>query len=361
MSMRYKKNYREVIARLRNFYSGGGRDRIYVKMDIPNPAIERMKSETADGPVPCPDLNARAEFWDEYLSAYADLEDDSIPCAYISEADQGLAGGMLGGEVRFLLDTGTGWVSSMVPPFAESARDIYNYKIDLDNKWYRYYNDELDIFRRKADGKFGVSHWCCLDGLHLLGEMRGFTEMYFAMMGEPETCRYIIDFASKLSFTLQNRFFEAVGLFEGGTCSNMAQWLPGRCISESVDMYHLARPELFEKWGRAHIQSMIDRFDGAVMHIHSNGHHLIEHIRSLSNLRCILLLDDVWAVPVYQEMERLDPLRGSVPYCITIPFEAFAEGLARRALHPNVLYTVSGVPDIKTANSFMKEVVTYRA
>ena len=358
--MLYKKNYREVIARLKDLYSGGGRDRIYAKMEIPNPAIEKMKCELKDGPAPCPDLEERADFWDEMLSAYGDLRDDSIPCAYISEADQGLAGGMLGGEVRFLLDTATGWVSSMAPPFAESVRDIYTYKIDINNKWYRYYDEELKIFRRKAGDKFGVSHWCSLDGLHLLAEMRGFTETYYAMIDDPDACRYVINFASALALTLQNRFFEVVGLFEGGTCSNMAQWLPGRCISGSVDMYHLASANLFEEWGREHIQKMINCFDGAVLHIHSNGHHLIEHISSLKNLKAILLLDDEWNTPAYQDMERLDPLREGVPYCIAIPFEAFTDRLTKGELYPNVFYTVSGVPDTETANLLMKDVIEYR-
>ena len=358
--MLYKKNYKEVIARLKDFYSGKCRDEIRVRMNIPNPVLERMKREVKEGPVPCPDPEERADFWDRCLSVYADLKDDSIPCAYISEADQGLAGGMIGGEVRFMLDTKTGWVSSMVPPFAKSAADVRSYKIDLTNKWYRYYEAELAVFLKKSAGRFGISHWCSLDGLHLLSEMRGFTETFYTMIDDPETCRQIIDFAARLAFVLQDKFFETVGLLEGGTCSNMAGWLPGRCISESVDMYHLADARLFEEWGRRHIQEMINRFDGAVMHIHSNGHHLIEHIRSIKNLKAILLLDDDWSTPIYQEMDRLDPLRGDVPYCIAIPFEAFTDRLLKRELHTNVYYMVDGVPDTETANSLMKDVVAYR-
>jgi len=59
-------------------------------------------------------------------------------------------------------------------------------------------------------------------------------------------------------------------------------------------------------------------------------------------------------------MDRLDPLRGDVPYCIAIPFEAFTDRLMKRELYPNVLYTVNGVPDVETANLVMKDVIAYR-
>ena len=357
----YKKNYKEVIARLNDFYSGGGKNKICAKMCLPNPAIEKMKNVLNVGPVPCPDLDERAAFWDETLCVYADLQDDAIPSAYIAEADQGLTGGMLGGEVRFMLDTNNGWISSAVAKFAETAKDIYSYEIDLTNRWYRYYAKELSIFRERSEGKFGISHWCVLDGIHLLTEMIGYSKTFYEILDDPDTCRDVIDFAFKIALALQNKFFEEIGLFEGGTCSNMAQWLPGRCVSDSVDIYHLARADMFEEWGRKPVQRMFDAFDGAVLHIHSNGHHLIEHISTLRNLRAILLLDDKWNPPAYTEMDKLDPLRKGIPYIIDIPFEVFADRLVKHELHGNVFYNVTGVPDLETANTLMKDVRDYLA
>ena len=358
--MLYKKNYYETIARLRNFYSGGGKRGICAQMKIPNPVLDQMKNDMIDGPVSCPNLNERAAFWDRVLSFYADLGDDSIPSVYLTEVDQGLDGGMLGGEPRFLLDTSSGWISSMVPPFAESSADIYKYEIDLTNKWYRFYNEQLSLYKEKAAGKFGVSHFCSIDGLHLLAEMRGFTETYYEMIDNPAVCRYIIEFAYKLALKLQTRFFEVIGLFGGGTCSNMAQWLPGRCISDSVDMYHLAKADLFEEWGREPLQRLIDNFDGAVLHIHSNGRHLIKNISSIKNLKAIYLADDEWVAPFYPDLDKLDPLRGDVPYVVSIPFETFTDLLIKRELLPNVFYMVNGAPDIATANLLMKDVIAYR-
>jgi hypothetical protein len=97
------------------------------------------------------------------------------------------------------------------------------------------------------------------------------------------------------------------------------------------------------------------------MHIHSNGHHLIEHISTLKKLRAILLLDDKWNPPAYTEIDKLDPLRKDVPYIIDIPFEVFTDRLVKKELHTNVFYNVNGVPDLDTANTLMKDVRAYRA
>ena len=63
-----------------------------------------------------PDVSERIAFWDEHLRELAALEDDNLPVAYLSEMDQGLYGGLLGGEAQFLSDPATGWISSMVKP-----------------------------------------------------------------------------------------------------------------------------------------------------------------------------------------------------------------------------------------------------
>ena len=54
----------------------------------------------------------RARFWDSLLKEKMLCKDDDIPAAYLSEFDQGLYGALIGGEIQFLNDTGTGWISS---------------------------------------------------------------------------------------------------------------------------------------------------------------------------------------------------------------------------------------------------------
>ena len=358
--MLYKKNYKEVLGRLTELYSGRGLDRIYAKMNIPNPVLEKVKIEKKDGEVEYPDMEERITFWDNYLSVYADVEDDSIPSAYMSELDEGLYGAIVGAEIRFLLNTSWGWISSMVAPFVKDLDEVRKFKLDENNIWFQRYMKQVALFAERAGNKFGVSHFIVIDGLNFLMELRGGTNVYYDIMDEPEKVRYLTDFALKLNTWIHNHFFAVTGLFNGGTCSNLAQWIPGRVISESVDPFHLTSVDVFEEWGREPVQKLFDQYDGGIVHIHSNGHHLIENIVTLKGLKCIALLDEEFNSPVYNKLEQLDFKRGKIPYHISIPYEVFADRLIKKDLPANVFYNVLHVPDARCANKMMSDVRKYK-
>ena len=79
-----------------------------------------------------------------------EIEDDSLPCAYLSEFDQGIYGGMLGGEVRFLANPDMGWVSSMVPPLLKDLVELDRLRFDPSNVWWQRYLRQMDVFVNAA-------------------------------------------------------------------------------------------------------------------------------------------------------------------------------------------------------------------
>jgi len=106
---------------------------------------------------------------------------------------------------------------------------------------------------------------------------------------------------------------------------------------------------------------MFANFDGGIVHIHGNGHHLIEKVSTLKGLKCIALLDEPFNPPVYEKLDTLAEKRGNMPFHVSIPFSQFVSKLSKKQLHTNVFYDVTQVPDIKTANEVMEEVRSYRA
>ncbi len=346
-----------MVSRLQALYSGAGRDRIYAKMRIPNRYLERYAREYADGPVERPNLAARARFWDEVLSVYTDLDDDSIPNCYLSELDQGLYGGLLGAPLHYIRHTRTGWISSMVKPFIDDlAAAAESLEFDEHGPAFREYIRQMKAFRRRAQGRFGVSHLICVDGVNFMHELRGATQSYYDLVDYPETVRRILEFSIRLNIRVQEAYFTTIGLVEGGTVSNVGQWIPGRVVSESVDAFHLTSPQLFEEWGREVVQSLFDHFDGGIIHLHTNGHHLLPAIRGLNGLKCIVFLDEDFAEPCHHKLDELAALCGPVPRVLGIPYEVFAAKLESGDLPPNALYDVTGVPDRATANQLMRQV-----
>ena len=145
LHLEYKPHAADVVARLRQLYQRQAADQIFAAFKIPNPAWTSSLGTTARASASI--LNRRrVAFWDRYFAARADLEDDSIPAAYLSEIDQGLYGGMLGGEVRFMAHPENGWISSMVAPLLRDWADFGQLRIDRSAVWFQRYLQQLDTF-----------------------------------------------------------------------------------------------------------------------------------------------------------------------------------------------------------------------
>ena len=356
----YKPGLAQTLDRLRSLYSRRAGDRIFAKMLIPSPALGRFEAEHEEGYCDYPAPEERIAFWDALLAESAAVEDDSVPAAYLSELDQGLYGGLVGGEVRFLCDPKMGRISSMVPPVLKDWSELEELRIDEDHPWFKRYLTQLELFVERSGGKFGVSHFILIDALNFIFELFGATETYLSLTDRPEMVRQGIDFAFELNTAVQDVFFDRVGLCCGGTCSNKAQWVPGRIVSESVDPFHMTSVADFERWGREPVERILDRYDGGVLHIHGNGRHLLEAVCSVRGLKVIEMGDDLGFVPAIEIVDELRARAGDVPLTVRADYSSFAERLDRDALPGGIIYVVREVPDAETANRCMERVRAYR-
>jgi hypothetical protein len=349
------------MARLCRLYARQAQDRIFASFDLPSPTLADLAASHSEGFCPEPDPNERIRFWDALCSERKNLHDDSLPVAYLSEFDQGLYGGLVGGDVQFMLTPQTGWVSSMVKPILTDWSQADRLRFDPNHPWFYKYLRQLVLFRDGARGRFGISHCILIDGLNFVFELVGATETYLALFDRPETVRRAIDFAFDLNVKVQEAFFETVGLFHGGTFSNFAQWLPGRIVSESLDPFHMTSVEDFEIWGRPNAQRMFDHFDGGVLHIHANGRHLLEAACTLRGLQAIYMLNDRGFPTSFEIIDELKRCAGDVPLTVDAPWGDFCGRLNRRELPGGVFYRVTGAPQAASANQCMNEVIHYRA
>jgi len=208
-----------------------------------------------------------------------------MPAAYLSEFDQGLYGGLLGGEVRFMADPATGWISSMVPPLLADWSEFDQLRFAPEHSWWRRYLRQLEVFVDASRGRWGISHFILIDALNFIFELIGATRTYKSLDDRPDMVRRAIDFAFELNLRVHETFFESVPSLEGGTFSNLAQWLPGRIVSESLDPFHMTSVAYFEQWGREPAERIMNHFDGGVIHIHANGRHLLEAAATLRGLK----------------------------------------------------------------------------
>lgn len=350
-----------VLERLRAFYGERRTDLVLATMQIPLQALAAFRATHPAGYCGYPDPAERAAFWDAYYAERAQVPDDSVPSAYLTEMDQGLYGGLLGGQVQFMCDPETGWISSMVEPILHDLAEVTELRFDPEHEWFRRYLRQLDVFVEHAQGKFGVSHFILINGLNFVFELVGATRTYLALVERPDLVERALELAFRVNLAVQEAFFAHTPQVEGGTCSNMLQWVPGRIISESVDPFHMTSVDYFEQWGRPVLERIFARFDGGGVHIHGNGRHLLSAVSSVRGLKGIWLGDDRGFPPAFEVLPEIRRQVGDLPLVTMVPCARFREALEGHRLIGGVLYNVTDVPDVEAAQQLMEQVREYRA
>ena len=162
-SIGYKPGAGDVIGRLKSLYERKAGDRVFADFQIPSLTMDQFRADHAEGYTSYPDPHERARFWDSLLKEKVLCEDDQIPSAYLSEFDQGLYGALIGGEIQFLNDPGTGWISSMVKPMIEDLTQFQLRPFEESHPWFSKYLHQLEVFSSVSENRFGLSHFILID------------------------------------------------------------------------------------------------------------------------------------------------------------------------------------------------------
>jgi len=359
-SIAYKPGASDVIERLNALYERRAGDRIFADFQISTKTMDQYRIDHVEGYRSYPDPHERARFWDSLLKEKTLCEDDQLPTAYLSEFDQGLYGALVGGEIQFLDDPGTGWISSMVKPMIEDLTQFNFTPFEESHPWFRKYLRQLEIFSQVSENRFGLSHFILIDSLNFVFELVGATKTYYSLFEVPDTVQQLIDFAFDLNVRVQEAFFENTPSYRGGTFSNMVQWVPGRVVSESVDPFHMTSVEDYEQWGEKNVQRMFDHFDGGVLHIHSNGRHLLKAVSRLKGLKAILMLDEKDNPPAFDVLTEMKNSVGEVPLVVAVDEDKFEYHLNRNSLPGGVFYWVKSSKSVDEVNRIMERVRNYR-
>ncbi|MCE5260282.1 MAG: hypothetical protein LLG44_14670 [Chloroflexi bacterium] len=171
----YRPSAQAVTERLRPLFERCAQDRIFAVISVthPSPTLEAFRAAHRAGECTYPDPEERAAFWASLLAERPPVEDDSLPGCYLTEIDQGVYGGVLGGEVRWLCNPDTGWISSMVPRLLEDPVQIGALRFDPAHPFFQRYLRQLEVFARGARGRYGVCTLVVCSVIHFLYELVG--------------------------------------------------------------------------------------------------------------------------------------------------------------------------------------------
>lgn len=356
----YKKNVDSIVKRLELLYERKASDQIFADFRLPSKTLVEFGKINKEEYVQYPDPVERAHFWDSLLKEKIQIEDDSIPAAYLSEFDQGLYGALIDGKIRFLCDPKSGKISSMVEPMYDDLTLFDPQPFNENHPWFQRYLRQLRIFSEASKNKFGISHFILIDSLNFIFELVGATKTYLSLFECPEKVMEVIDYAFHLNVKVQKTFFENTPSYKGGTFSNMVKWIPGRIVSESVDPFHMTSVDDYEQWGKEYIEKMFNEFDGGVVHIHSNGRHLLKAVSQLKGLKALYLLDEKGNPPAFETLKDIKKQTGDVPLVVRVKDELFEKSLKKNSLYGGVLYVVDSDKNADEANRLMEKVRKYK-
>jgi len=118
--------------------------------------------------------------------------------------------------------------------------------------------------------------------------------------------------------------------------------------------------EDYEQWGEKNVQRMFDHFDGGVLHIHSNGRHLLKAVSRLKGLKAILMLDEKDNPPAFDVLTEMKNSVGEVPLVVAVDEDKFEYHLNRNSLPGGVVYGGKSSKSVDEVNRIMERVRNYR-
>jgi len=358
MRMEYKRNFDHALARLKDFSARKMEDQILAALSVPNTKPSATAIEFEEGEVSYPDPDFLFDLTDAELASNADVEDDCIPYTCLNMFDQGIYAAGLGGAIRFLQGK-TGHVSSMSEPLVSSIEEAATLTFDPNNEWLQEFRQVAKRWAERAHGKFAMAALVTIDALNFIAEVRGATEALMDLMLKRDICERIMTFALDYNVAIAQMQHEVFEHFDGGSALFRGIWGPGHGVFSSVDAYHLCSSDIFEEAGREYVQELYDRTGHSILHVHGNGWHLLDHVRSLKNLAAITLMQDLKGERPFDHIVDLKKRVGDVPLCVGCTWTELCDGLKHHTLPGGVRYGAAA-PSIEEANRAMKEVRAYR-
>ena len=253
--------------------------------------------------------------------AHERFDDDWIPALkpYLGIAEHSC---FLGGTVTY------GGNTSYHHPAIGDIRDWPTLRMNRDAPHYRALLDGMAYLKERA-GRWG--YYAALRGgdgpMDIANAVRG-NDLLYDFYDEPEQAAAFIDFcADAAAWTFENQYPLATEV-EGGYISGMTTWMPRRGIGHlSEDASCLCSPAMYETFGLKYTAKLLEKYDYAMMHVHSLGRACIPLIARMEKIGTFQLSGDPHqpdGIDVYREYA--DTLAGR-----TVMLDMTAEQLAANA------------------------------
>lgn len=364
----YKANSAEVLARLRAFYHREMADQILaVVSGFPNPYLEEFWAHCNPPPHGVerllPSKEQTFELWDAALRIRRNLEDDSLPVAYVT-LDFGESGfaAFLGAKIHFYAKHGGG-TYSWAEPLLKDWSELDRLSFSPDNPWVRQFRENLAYLVARARGKFGLNAFLCIDALTLACEVRGTSQAYLDLYEHPQELRRLMALGVEENTSMLEMQYDLLEPCEGGRFTWIGGWVPYPTpVPLSVDAYIPCAPWVYRDFGLEYQQRLLDRFGSGFLHFHGPRLDLLPEVLQLKGLIFVQGIDSGREDEPrgFDLLPQIKALTQDMPLLVSCTKADLLLGMRERTLPGGVMYNVDGVASIEEGNRLMEEVHRYR-
>lgn len=174
----------------------------------------------------------------------------------------------LGAEMKLMPRDFTSWVK----PFVKDWREFPDFKIDMNNRWWKLY---LEILRRSAE--YGKDKWItCYPDLHTgidaLGAIRGQENLMIDMISNPEPILRAMEQMTQLWKDIVDITSDIIMPAGQGTSNWTGGWSEKRflCIGQ-FDFTCMISPQMFKDFCYRDFKETCDYVDVSLLHLDGPG------------------------------------------------------------------------------------------
>ncbi len=290
-----------------------------------------------------------------------ELLSDHLPGAYPTASfGESVWCGFFGAPITFAGTRSYTWSYCAEPPLKDYGSFPFQ-PLDPSNRWYRAMLDVTAYCVAHLPAICDMCAFVFMDCLNLLVELRGSTAAYLDIYEHQEDLARFLDWSVEVNCQLFDEQSALMRDFTAAAFDNHPfHRYSAACIPNlSVDAYGLCRAEVYRQSGLDQHRRIVERYGGGRLHIHGNGRHLCDLIPGLGNLTSCFMGDDVGYPPAWTLVRELRDRMSPVPVEVSMPRDAFVDGLRRRTLPAGVFYRV-GAESVEDANRIMNDVFNYR-
>lgn len=244
-----------------------------------------------------------------FFQAREGLEDDFIP-AMAPSFGYAEHTAWLGLDV--LLQPTTSLAKPVYSDISEAPEKL---AFSPDAPWVRLMRESYDWLRENQRGDFVLSVRGASSPMELANAMRG-DDIFVDFLDEPDHCHRLIGALTDLYPTYLNLLRSWCDPVEDGhiLSSYLNVWMGPNAVGHlSNDAAMLCSSSIYEEFGFPYESRLLEHYDNAFYHVHSEKMHYLPLLTKLPNLRLVQVQDDPRVGPNMKNLDAIFAATNSVP------------------------------------------------